>query len=201
MKKKSILSVLLAVIMVFSLTSTVFAATGKTVTFNGGHIYQTEKGKPGTIQIKLSNIVKTKKSVKIDLMDYIDDASVAETIFGYTEEDEAIKLKDIMSDGITVYYADKSPVTVTSKSALTCFWVSYTGNVEKATYTPKYYSFDDYLSNPDKAKVLKTKPEGDYFLAPRTSMKLTKSGKFLFIVKDDGFIDGSPISAFCVIVK
>ncbi len=201
MKKKSILSVLLALVMVFSLTSTAFAATGKTVTFNGGHIYQAEKGKPGTIQIKLSNITKTKKDVKIDLMDYIDDASLADIVFGYTEEDEAITLKDIVSNGVNVYYADKSPVTVTSKSVLTCFWANYTGSVEKATYTPKYYSFDDYQSNPDKAKVLKTKPDGDYFLAPGTSMKFTKSGKFLFIVKDDGFIDGSPVSAFCIIVK
>jgi hypothetical protein len=201
MKEKSILSVLLALVMVFSLTSTVFAATGKTVTFNGGYIYQTEKGKPGTIQIKLSNIINTKKSVKIDIMDYIDDASVADTIFGYTEEDDAITLKDIVSEGITVYYADKAPVTATSKSVLSCFWVSYTGNVEKATYTPKYFSFDDYLNNPDNAKVLTKKPEGSYFLAPGTKMKLTKSGKYLFIVKDDGAIDGSPISAFCVIVK
>lgn len=201
MKKKSILSGLLAVIMVFSLTSTAFAATGKTVTFKGGHIYNTEKGKPGTIQIKLSNITKTKKNVKIDLKDYIDDDSLADTVFGYTEEDEAITLKDIVSDGVTVYSADKSPVTVTSKSVLTCFWVTYTGNVEKATYTPKYFSFNDYLSNQDKAKVLTKKPEGDYFIAPDTKMKLTKSGKYLFIVKDDGFIDGSPFGAFCVNVK
>lgn len=206
MKMKRILSVLLALVMVFSFTTSAYAATGKTVTFNGGYIYQDEKGKPGTIQIKLSNISTTKKNVKISsktFMTYVDDDSVADTIISYTEDGDTITVKDLVTDdkGVTVYYADKAPVTITAKSSLSCFWATYTGNVVKATYTPKYYSFDDYLSNSGKAKVLTKEPEGDYLLAPGTSMKLTKPGKYLFIVKDDGLIDGSPVNAFCVIVK
>lgn len=201
MNKKSILSVLLALAMLLSVTSTAFAATGKTVTFNGGHIYQSEKGKPGTAQLKLSNITKTKKNVKIDLDDYTDDSSLADTVFGYTEEDEAITLADVVSDGVTVYYADKAPVSITAKSALSCYWISYKGTVEKTKFTAKFYDFDDYLSHPGKAKVLKKQPDGDYLLAPGCVSKITKAGKYLYVVKDDGLIDGSPVSAFCVIVK
>ncbi len=202
MKKKRILATLLAVVMVFSMTATpVSAATGKTVTFNGGHIYQTEKGKPGTAQLKLSNITKTEKNVKIDLDDYADDSSIADTVFGYTEEDEAITLADVISDGVTVYYADKAPVSVTVKSALSCFWISHKGAATKTKCTPKFYDFDDYLNHPGKAKVLTKQPKGDYLIAPGCVSKINKAGKYLYVVKDDGMIDGSPVSAFVVIVK
>mgnify|MGYP001573871793 CR=1 FL=1 len=65
MKKKSILSIVLTLVLLMSLTTPAMAATkGKTVTFNGGHIYSAEKGKPGTIKAQLTNITST-KSVKI----------------------------------------------------------------------------------------------------------------------------------------
>ena len=201
MKKKSILSVLLALVLVLSLTSTAYAATGKTVTFKGGYIYNAEKGKPGTIQIKLSNITKTKKNVKIDIMDYIDDASSADTILGYTAEDEPITLNDIVSGGVTMYYADNAPVTVTSKSPLSFFGVAHKGKLEKTTFSLKYYSFDDYLRNQGKAKVVTKQPKGSYLLAEGSKNKINKAGNYLYIVKDDGLIDGSPFDAFCVIVK
>lgn len=205
--KKSALSVLLALILVFSLTTSVFAATkAKTVTFNGGYIYKTEKGKPGSAQVKISNIVKTKKNVKISektlIKNYTETEDLANTFFGYDENYEEITLKDIVTaNGVTEFHADKAPVTVTAKTALSCFWACYAGDEEKATYTPKYYSYNDYLKDQTKAKVLKDMPEGDYLLAPGTKIKLTKPGKFLFVIADDGTIDGSPFSAFCVIIK
>lgn len=202
---KRVLSVLLALVLLLSFTTTAYAATGKTVTFNGGYIYATEKGKPGTIQAKITSIIKTKKNVKIsskELMNYVDDDSVADTVIDYTEDDDTITLKDIVTsdDGVTVYYADKAPVTVTAKSAMSCFWVNYKGSTVKTKFTPKFYSFDDYLSNPNKVKILNTQPEGDYLFAPDTTMKLNKPGKYLFALKDDGLIDGSPVSVFCVII-
>jgi hypothetical protein len=202
MKIKRILSAVLTLALALTMTATpVMAATGKTVTFNGGHIYTTEKGKPGTAQLKLSNITKTKKNVKIDLSDYTDDASLADTVFGSTEDGDDITLADVVSAGVTVYYADKAPVSVTVKSALSCFWISHKGAATKTKCTPKFYAFNDYLSNPDKAKVLTNQPDGDYLLAPGCVSKITKAGKYLYVVKDDGLIDGSPISAFVVIVK
>ncbi len=208
MKKKTVLSVLLAIIMVCAMITPAFAATkAKTVTFNGGHIYQAEKGKPGTAQVKISNIVKTKKNVKISkkslIKNYTETEDTANTVFGYDENGEEITLADVVTgdDGVTVYYADKAPVTVTAKSALTCFWGCYVGDDEKTKYTPKYYSYYDYLENQDKAKVRTEIPEGDYLMAPGTKLKITKPGKYLFVVKDDGMIYDSPISAFCVIVE
>ncbi len=203
--KKRVLSIVLTLTLLLSMTTSALAATGKTVTFNGGHIYETEKGKPGTIQVKLSNITKKKANVAIsdkELLNYVDDDTVANTVISYTEDGDPITVKDIVQsdDGVTVYYANKAPVTVTAKSALSCFWVSYKGNEVKAKYIPKYYSFDDYLSNPDEPEILKTQPEGDYLVAPGTIMKLNKPGKYLFILKDDGLISDSPASAFCVVI-
>jgi hypothetical protein len=207
MWKKSVLSVLLAFIMVFSLITPAYAATkAKTVTFNGGYIYQAEKGKPGTAQVKISNIVKTKKNVKISekslIKNYTETKETANLVFGYDENGDELKLKDIVTgeDGVTVYYADKAPVTVTTKTTLSCFWACYTGDEVKAKYTPKYYDFEDYYYNQEKAEVLTEIPY-DYLMAPGTKMKLTKAGSYLFIIKDDGFISDSPFSAFCVIVK
>lgn len=205
--KKTTLSVLLALIMVFSVTTSVFAATkAKTVTFHGGHIYKTDDGKVGTAQVKISNIVKTKKNVKITekslIKNYTDTEELANTVLGYDEDYEEITLKDIVvGNSITEYHADKAPVTVTVKTALSCFWACYSGEEEKATYTPKYYSFDDYLKNQTKAKVLKDMPENGYLLAPGTKIKLTKPGKFMFVIADDGLISGSPFSAFSVIIN
>jgi len=206
MKKKSILSIVLTLALLFSMTTLAQAATtGKTVTFNGGHIYQAEKGKPGTIQVKLTNIA-SKKSVKIDekaLMDYIDDATVADTIISYTEDGDEITLKDLVTEGkVTTYYAKSTTVTITTKSAMSSFGFYYKGE-EKTKLTAKFYSFDDYLANstnPEKIKVYKEKPEGNWLVAPGTKLKINKPGKYLFITKDDGLISDTPVGVFCVIV-
>jgi hypothetical protein len=203
---KRVLSIVLTLVLLLSMTTSAFAATGKTVTFNGGHIYQNVKGKPGTIQVSLSNISKKKSNVKIsekELMTYVDDDTVADTVISYAEDGDAVTVQDIVTNksGVTVYYANSKTVTVTAKSVLNCFWVSYKGNVVKTKYTPKYYSFNDYLINPTKAKILTTPPEDDYLIAPGTTMKLNKPGKYLFVLQDDGMISESPVSAFCVIIN
>ena len=70
--------------------------------------------------------------------------------------------------------------------------------VTKTTFTPKDWSFDDYLANEDKAKVYTTKPEGYWLLAPGTANKVNKTGKYLVVVHDDGAISNSPLSVLCV---
>lgn len=201
--KKRILSVLLALVLLLSFTTTAFAASGKTVTFNGGYFYN-DKDKEGTIQIKLTNIA-TKKNIKIDkkeLMNYVDDDTVANIIIGYDEDGNSYTLKDtVTSDKVTTYYANSAPVTITTKNPLGYFFYSYKGTEEKAKFTPKYFTLDDYIADGLNAKVYKDEPKGDWLYAPNTTIKITKPGKYIFAVQDDGFIDGSPTDVFCVIVK
>lgn len=184
---------------------TAMAATGKTVTFHGGHIYKDQNSESGTAQVKITNVTKTQKNVKLNnktVKEYIDTKELGDTPF-YCEDGSVLTAKEIATseEGITVYYTSKAPVTVTASSALTCFWACYPGTVQKTDYTPKYYSFNDYLSKENEAKVLSKKPNEDYLFAPGTQLKINKPGKYLFIVKDDGMISDTPFSAFCVIVK
>jgi hypothetical protein len=204
---KKLATILLTVAVATSVICTsVFAATGKTVTFNGGHIYQAEQGKPGTIKLDLTNIL-SQANVKMDskeLLTYLDDDKTANEVI-YTDEDgNGYSINNIVNDlnnngGVPVYYASTLPVMITAKTPLTAFMGFWKGDDnKKVTFIPKYWSFDDYLSNEDKAKVYTTQPKGDYLFAPGTAEKVNKTGKYLFVVHDNGAISNSPLSVLCV---
>jgi hypothetical protein len=204
--KKRILALVVLSVLMLSLGTQVFAATGNTVTFNGGHIYEEEVGKPGTATLTVTNIIET-RTVKFDekeLMTYVDSEEVANREL-YTDADGVVTtIKDVVTNenGITVYYANNAPVTVTATSALTTFFYSYKGDEIKSVYTPKFYTYDEYYNNFENTKIYTKKPEVNWLFAPGTTSRLDKPGKYLFIVKDDGLIGGSdtPSNAFCVIV-
>lgn len=204
---KKLATILLTVAVTTSVMFTsVFAATGKTVTFDGGHIYQAEQGKPGTIKLDLTNIL-SQANVKMDsteLLTYLDDDKTANEVI-YTDEDgNGYSISNIVkglnnNGGVPVYYASTLPVLITAKTPLTAFMSFWKGDdATKVTFIPKYWSFNDYLSNEDKAKVYTTKPNGDYLFAPGTAEKVNKTGKYLFVVHDNGAIDNSPVSVLCV---
>jgi hypothetical protein len=204
---KKLATILLTVAVATSVMCTsVFAATGKTVTFNGGHIYQAEQGKPGTIKLDLTNIL-LQANVKMDskeLLTYLDDDKAANEVI-YTDEDgNGYSINNIVKDlnnngGVPVYYASTLPVLITAKTPLTAFMSFWKGDDDtKVTFIPKYWSFDDYLSNEDKAKVYTTKPKGDCLFATGTAEKVNKTGKYLFVVHDNGAISNSPLSVLCV---
>jgi hypothetical protein len=204
---KKLATILLTVAVATSVMCTsVVAATGKTATFNGGHIYQADQGKPGTIKLDLTNIL-SQANVKMDskeLLTYLDDDKTANEVI-YTDEDgNGYSINNIVKDqnnngGVPVYYASTLPVLITAKTPLTAFMGFWKGDdATKLTFIPKYWSFDDYLANEDKAKIYSTKPMGNYLFAPGTAEKVNKTGKYLFVVHDDGAISNSPLSVLCV---
>lgn len=201
---KKLASILLTAVVTTSLMCTpVFAET-----FNGGHIYQAEEGKPGTIKLDLTNI-DSKANVKMDSMElltYLDDAKTANDII-YTDEDgKGYSISSIVKDlnnkgGVPVYYASTLPV-ITVETPLTAFMTFWKGDdTEKATFSPKYYSIADYLANEDKAEAYTTKPDGDCLYAPETVEQINKTGKYLVVVHDGGFISNSPLSILCINVE
>lgn len=204
---KKLATILLTVAVATSVMFTsVFAATAKTVTFNGGHIYQAEQGKPGTIKLDLTNIL-SQANVKMDskeLLTYLDDAKTANEVIYTDENGNGYSINSLVKDlnnngGVPVYYANTLPVFITAKTPLTAFMTFWKGDdATKATFIPKYWSFDDYLAKEDKAKVYTTKPKGEWLFAPGTANKVNKTGKYLVVVHDDGAISNSPLSVLCV---
>ena len=200
---KKLASIVLTATLATSVMCTpVFAATGNTVTFNGGHIYQ---GNSGTIKLDLTNIV-SQANVKMDskeLLTYLDDEQTANDTI-YTDEDgKGYSINSIVQDlnnngGVPVYYASDLP-DITADTPLTAFMAYWKGaDTTQATFTPKYWSFSDYQANEDKAKVYTTKPEGDSLFAPGTVEAVNKTGRYLVVVHDNGAISNSPLSILCL---
>jgi hypothetical protein len=202
MKKLS--SILLTVAVATSVMCTpVFAET-----FNGGDVYHSAQGDIGTIKLDLTNIV-SQANVKMDtdeLLTYLDDEKTANDVI-YTDEDgKGFSINSIVEDlnnkdGVPVYYANAMPV-ITAEKPLTAFMSFWKGDdADKATFIPKYWSFNDYLANEDNAQVYTTTPDGDYLFAPNTVQQINKTGRYLFVVHDAGFISNSPLSIICVNVE
>lgn len=200
---KKLATTLLTVAVATSvICTTVFAASGKTVTFNGGHIYQTEEGKPGTVKVDITNIT-SQANIKMDskeLLTYLDDNNTANEV--YTDIDgNTYSIQSIVTDlnnngGVPVYYADNVPVVVTAKTPLTAFMCFWKGNDStKSTFSPNYYSYDDYLSS-ENPKVYTTQPKGDWLFAMGIVNKINKPGKYLFVVHDNGAISDSGTNVF-----
>lgn len=205
---KKLATTLLTVAVITSLLcTTAFAVTGKTVTFNGGHIYQAEEGKPGTVKVEITNIT-SQANIKMDakeLLTYLDDDKTANEV--YTDIDgNTYSIQSIVADlnnngGVPVYNASNVPVVLTAKTPLTAFMCYWKGNDStKSTFIPKYYSFDDYLSS-ENPKSYTTQPEGGWLFALGTANEINKPGKYLFVVHDDGAISDTGTNVFCVNVS
>jgi hypothetical protein len=181
--KKLALTLIITALTTGALYAPAFAAT--TVTYNGGHIYQTQQGKPGTIKLDITNI-DSQQNVKMtdtELMSYLDaDGTVDKTV--YTNEvGKTFSIRSIVQDlnskgGVPVYTASSMPV-LTAKTTLNTFLAFWKGtDVTQATYN--------------------LKSDANGLIAPGTNEKINKSGKYLFIVHDSGAIDDSPVSILCV---
>lgn len=211
---KKLASILLTAAVTTSLMCTpVFAGTGKTVIFKGGdispvNIFNRDEGTYGTIELELTNI-DSQANVKMDtkeLMTYLDDDGTVNKVI-YTDEDgKGFSINSIVQElnregGVPVYYASSMPV-ITAKDPMTAFMSFWKGDdTTKITFSPKYWSFKDYLanmSNEDKTKVYTTKPDGDCLFAPETVEQINKTGRYLFVLHDCGAISNSPLSIICV---
>lgn len=182
--KKLALTLLITALTTGVLYAPAFAA--ETVTYNGGHIYQTEQGKPGTIQLDITNIdsMSNVKMTDAELMSYLDnDGTVDKTIYT-NEEGKGFSIRSIVQalnskDGVPVYTASSAMPTITAKTSMNTFFAYWKGtDVTQATYN------------------LKSDAAG--LIAPGTTEKINKSGKYLLVVHDSGAIDDSPVSILCV---
>jgi len=201
--KKLALTLLVTTITTGALYAPAFAAT--TETFNGGHIYQAQAGKPGTIKLDLTNI-DSQANVKMDtneLMTYLDNDGTVDKIIYTDEVGKGYSIRSIVQaqnakGGVPVYTASAMP-SITAKTTLNtlmCFWQGTDDTM--ATLTSKYYVASDYLKAGDAAKVYNAPPTGAYLTAPGTTEKINKAGKYIFVVHDNGAIDDSPVSVLCV---
>ncbi len=165
MKKKSILSVLLALILVFSMTTPAMAASKpstKTIKFNAG-TYFAEESVDSEVTIKVTNVTSQKTK----------DFSVA------------------LSDGATktTYSGKKSKVIYCKASTkITLNTVAFNVNLVADDKTTKYlkgnFKFYDFF--PDYEGVGDTKydapPEGAWVVADGSSITIKKAGTYVLYV-------------------
>ena len=180
MKKKSILSILLAVIMVLSLTSPAFAATKtstKTITFKScvddyrpSFLFETTEFNSPDVTIKATNVtsVKTKDfSVKLS-----DDDGNKVTFEGkkskvvYCKADTTITLKPNGGEDNACYYG---------------LWIYYDAKKVKSTDAKITYQYYDASEELDFSKKLTKAPEY-YVFADGTSIKIKKPGTYVLYV-------------------
>jgi len=191
---------LLALVFMFVLTTTAFAAT--TETFYGGYRNTLTKG---SIVVELTNITSVKNVVlsETEAVEYFDKADYLDMAADYDYDSaEVITIRDILTEynnkgGVPVYYADSAPVVVTAKTALRSFFFSYKGDTVKYDYRPIYYSFDEYIHDFENKKVY-TEPPGHYLIADGTTVSLNEPGRYIFVITDNGLVSSSPAGMFCV---
>ena len=200
--RKLALTLLMATMTTGVMCTSAFA---ETVTFNGGHIYQAEQGKPGTIKLDLTNI-DSQANVKMDdseLMTYLDDDGTVDKIIYTDEVGKGYSIRSLVAEmnakgGVPVYTASSMP-SITAKTPLTAFMSFWKGDdTTKVVFAPKFYLRNDYMVNDTRAKVYATKPDSNWLYALGTAENVTKAGKYLFVVHDNGGIDCSPLSVLCV---
>ncbi|WP_136479725.1 stalk domain-containing protein [Acetivibrio thermocellus] len=193
-------SAVIAMVVLFVLATTSFAAT--TETFYGGYSNVATKG---SIVVELTNI-SSKKNVILSETEaevYFDDPTeTLNMVVAYDyDEDEEITVRDILeyynnNGGVPTYYADTAPVVVTAKTALSTFYFCYKGDIP-ATYEPKFYSFEEYVYDFENKQTY-TEPPEDWLLADGTSATLSEPGKYFFIFVDDGLVSSSFPGIFCL---
>lgn len=167
MKKKSILSVLLALVMVFILTTPAVAATKpvtKTITFNAGTYYDEDLLSDAIIKVTNVTSMKTK-----DYSTYLSDDDI--TISG--KKSKVITCKT------------KTTITLKTSDAF-AFYMAYDFNKIKSSTVKssfKYYSFDSLSEKVDTSKKYDKAPEGGYVIADGSTFTITKAGTYVVYVR------------------
>jgi hypothetical protein len=194
MKKKSILSVLLAVAMVFSVTTPALAATKpatKTVTFAP---YDTDDKDftDWTATVKVTNVTKqVTKDFSVDLKAGEDTYTFAGT-----------KSK--------VIYV-KAPATITLQpnkgekhAGVYAFSIIAGEDTYKSVKAKfKYYAFNLNKYEFDFSKKLSSAPDGSYGYADGSTQTLTKKGTYVLNVKPFNGVDDTeiPLTNVFIVVK
>jgi hypothetical protein len=186
MRKKSILSVALALILLFSLTTPTMAATKastKTITFNS---YDSEYVN-APVTVKVSNVTSQKTK---DYSMYMSDDDV--TISGTKSK---------------VIYC-KSPVTITLQpnkgekhAGVFAFYMCFDSNKVKPSTvkrTDKYYAYDMDQWEFNFSKKYNDVPGDAWGYADGSTQKLTNAGTYVLYVKsvndvDDETVDLTPV--------
>lgn len=190
MKKKSILSVLLALLMVFYTATPAMAATKpstKTITFNS---YATDDsdftGFQSTLKVTNVTSVKTKD-------------------YSFYLSDEDVTISGKKSKVITC----KAPATVSlqpNKGEKHARVVSFYGCCDSTKVDPstvkvnyKYYAFDKSIYDFDFTKSYTEAPDS-YGIAEGSSQKLTKAGTYVFYVRPLSAVDDTDVELTPVFV-
>lgn len=183
--KKSILAVLLTLVMIFSITTPVFAATKtstKTVTFNSYETSSQRYQMPATV--KITNVISQKTK---DYSTYLSDDKV--TISGKK------------SKVITC----KAPVTITLKpnkgeeqTGVQSFMLSYDSkkiSTKSVKQNFKYYTYDIRTLEFDFSKKYDTTDHLEFIgYADGSSYKLTKAGTYVLNVRPLSGVDDSDLT-------
>lgn len=170
MKKKSVLSVLLALVMVLSVTAApAMAATKtstKTITFDAGTYYE-EESLDSDIAIKVTNVTSQKtKDYSVDLKD--DE--------GNTNTYEGKKSK-------VIYCKAKTTITLKTSGAFGIGLCSDTKTTKSVKSNFKYYGFSPETEEVDTSKKYDEAPEGGWVLADGSTYTLTKAGTYVLYVR------------------
>lgn len=180
--KKRVMSLLLALVMVFSVTTPAMAATKKntktstkTITFVAGYYDVEGERFNGDATIKVTNVTSQKtKDYSVDLSDGTKT---------YTFEGEKCKV---------IYCKTKTTITLKPNKDLTTaevFGLTLYSDVKTAnsvTWKGKYYDFDSYTERVGKVKY-DTVPEDSWVIADGSSYTITKAGTYVLYVRPFGY--------------
>jgi len=180
--KKSILSVLLALIMVFSMTKPAMAATKpstKTITYNAGTYFE-DKSLDSKVTLKVTNVTSQKTK----------DFSVVLRDVDYTIKGKKSKV---------IYCKTKTTITLLPNKGETTagvfgFFLTYDSwalDSAKVKQKCKFYPFNSETEKVATSKKYSEQPEeddgddydNDYVLADGTSITVTQAGTYVIYVK------------------
>lgn len=191
---KRILSIVVALILLFSYTTPAYAATKpstKTITFSTtGATSSSSQYAPATVKITNVTAQKTK-----DYSTYLSDDKI--TLEG--KKSKVITCKGSTTITLATNKGEKH-------AGVTAFSLYFDYNKVKSNTvktTNKYYAFDISTYMPDFTKKLATKPDDYWVYADGSSIKITKPGTYVLYVKvtDDGYEMPEGLTPVFIIVK
>lgn len=192
--KKSILSIVLSLVLLFSLTTPVSAATKpvtKTITFGSTDALPTSY-KYAPVTIKVTNVTSSKTK---DYSVYLTDDKV-------TLEGKKSKVITCKSSTTIILQPNKGEEHIGVHN-FALYFDSKKVKPSTVKTTNKYYAFDLDEYTYDFSKKLTTKPEGSWGYADGSSIKITKPGTYVLYVKvtDDGYEMPEGLTPVFIIVK
>ncbi len=191
--KKSILALTLSLILVFSMTTTAFAATKastKTITF-GSTTALPSSSEYMPVTVKITNVTSQKTK---DFSMYMSDDDV--TISG--DKSKVIYCKGSTTITLCPNKGEKNAAVY----EFCMYFDSKKVAPETVKRTSKYYSFDLNAYEYDFSKKLDKAPDC-WGYADGSSMKITKAGTYALFVKkvDDGYPLPEGLTPVFIVVK